>query len=77
MFFIEPPARIDSAINRSLHSLAYQPNRRGTLSTQHITICDMLETKVEKHDEEIQAIFEAIRQLMAPPPQKPKRPIGF
>jgi hypothetical protein len=35
-----------------------------------------LETKVEKHDEEIQAIFEAIRRLMAPP-EKPKRPIGF
>jgi phage regulator Rha-like protein len=35
-----------------------------------------LETKVEKHDEEIQAIFEAIRQLIAPP-EKPKRPIGF
>ena len=26
-----------------------------------------LETKVERHDEEIQAIFEAIRQLMAIP----------
>jgi len=35
-----------------------------------------LETKVEKHDEEIQEIFEAIRRLMAPP-EKPKRPIGF
>jgi len=35
-----------------------------------------LETKVERHDEEIQAIFEAIHQLMAPP-EKPKRPIGF
>ena len=36
-----------------------------------------LEMKIEGHDEEIQAIFEAIRQLMAPPPEKPKRPIGF
>ena len=35
-----------------------------------------LQTKVERHDEEIQAIFEAIRQLMALP-EKPKRPIGF
>ncbi|MDI6779966.1 MAG: hypothetical protein QME25_07235 [Bacteroidota bacterium] len=32
--------------------------------------------KIERHDEEIQAIFEAIRQLMAPP-EKPKRQIGF
>jgi hypothetical protein len=37
---------------------------------------NQLETKVERHDEEIQAIFEAIRRLMAPP-EKPKRPIGF
>lgn len=30
-----------------------------------------LERKIEKHDADIQAIFEAIRQLMAPP-EKPK-----
>ena len=36
-----------------------------------------LEMNVGRHDEEIQAIFEAIRQLMAPPLEKPKRPIGF
>jgi uncharacterized membrane protein len=36
-----------------------------------------LERKIEKHDTEIQAIFEAIRQLMAPTPAKPKRHIGF
>jgi len=35
-----------------------------------------LERKIEKHDTEIQAIFEAIHQLMTPP-EKPKRPIGF
>ena len=35
-----------------------------------------LEHKTEKHDTEIQAIFEAIRQLMKPPEQS-KRRIGF
>ena len=35
-----------------------------------------LERKLEKHDKEIHAIFEAIRQLMTPP-EKPKRRIGF
>lgn len=35
-----------------------------------------LERKIEKHDEEIHTIFEAIRQLMTPP-DKPKRRIGF
>ena len=35
-----------------------------------------LERRVGKHDEEIRAIIDAIRQLMAPP-EKPKREIGF
>jgi hypothetical protein len=37
---------------------------------------DELERRVGKHDEKIDAILEAIRQLMAPP-EKPKREIGF
>lgn len=36
-----------------------------------------LEHKIEKHDGDIQAIFEAIRRLMAPSPIKPKPQIGF
>jgi len=35
-----------------------------------------LEKRVGKHDEEIDAILEAIRQLMAPP-KRPRREIGF
>jgi hypothetical protein len=35
-----------------------------------------LEQKIEKHDTQIQAIFEAIRRLMQPE-EKPKRQIGF
>jgi len=35
-----------------------------------------LERKIEKHDESIEAIFEAIRQLMTPPEKSRKR-IGF
>ncbi len=35
-----------------------------------------LEERMEVHDEEILALFEAIRQLMEPP-EKPGRPIGF
>jgi hypothetical protein len=37
---------------------------------------DQLERKIEKHDEEIKLIFDAIRQLMIPPEPKRKR-IGF
>jgi len=35
-----------------------------------------LERKIEKHDEEIRLIFDAIRQLMTPPEPKRRR-IGF
>ncbi|MDY6839694.1 MAG: hypothetical protein SWH78_17180 [Thermodesulfobacteriota bacterium] len=35
-----------------------------------------LEKHIKDHDEKIEVIFEAIRQLMAPP-EKPKRKIGF
>lgn len=36
-----------------------------------------LEEKISKHDTDILTIFEAIQQLMAPPPESPKRRIGF
>ncbi len=35
-----------------------------------------LERKIESHDEGIRTLFEAIRQLMAPPPPSRRR-IGF
>jgi hypothetical protein len=37
---------------------------------------DPIERKLGDHDEQIQAIFEAIRQLMAPPDTRTKK-IGF
>ena len=51
---------------------------REILSTHKELVLQLrkLEMKVENHDKEIRAIFEAIRQLMAVP-EKPKRPIGF
>ncbi len=36
----------------------------------------LLEQRISRHDAEIHAIFDAIRQLMQPP-EKPKRRIGF
>jgi len=35
-----------------------------------------LERKIERHDEHIRTIFEAIKQLMTPLPA-PRRKIGF
>lgn len=36
-----------------------------------------LERKYGQHDGQIKAIFQAIRKLMEPPPEPPRRPIGF
>ena len=36
-----------------------------------------LEQRIDSHDETIVEILAAIRQLMAPPEPKKKRPIGF
>ena len=36
-----------------------------------------LERRMDKKDNEIMALFEAIRELMAPPPEKPKGKLGF
>ena len=38
---------------------------------------ESLERKFGDHDEKIQLIFEAIKKLLEPPPEKPKRQIGF
>ncbi len=38
---------------------------------------DELERKLGEHDKKFTIVFEAIRQLMAPPPAPPKRRIGF
>ncbi len=36
-----------------------------------------LERKLEKHDGQIIALIDAIRELMEPPPEPKRRPIGF
>lgn len=33
--------------------------------------------QIEEHDKKISVLFDAVRQLMAPPPVPPKRKIGF
>ena len=38
---------------------------------------EALEHKYEKHDNELQAVFDAIRKLLGPPPAPPKRRIGY
>jgi len=51
---------------------------RGIIST-HTELArklEVLEKRIGEHDEQIQAVFEAIRQLMTLP-EKPRKKIGF
>ena len=68
----ERAVKVNIAIMRAFVKL------RGTLDTNRELArkFDELEQRVGKHDEEIAAILEAIRQLMAAP-EKPRREIGF
>jgi phage regulator Rha-like protein len=65
--------RVNIAIMRAFVKL------RQIISTHKELVhkLEELERKIEKYDVDIQSIFEAIRQLMAPPPEKPRRMIGF
>jgi len=52
--------------------------RLRQLLATHKDLAKKLEQLEKKYDEYFRAVFEAIRQLMAPPPpETPKRRIGF
>jgi len=57
---------------------AFVKLRQFAMLNQELTAkLDQLENKVAGHDEAIQQIVDAIRQLMTPPPEPPRRKIGF
>ena len=68
----------DRAVKISINIIKAFVKLREMLSTHKELAHKLaqLERKIEKHDDEIKLIFDAIRQLMAPPEPKSKR-IGF
>jgi len=68
----ERAVRVNIAIMRTFVKLRQMLNLNRELAQKF----SELEQRVGQHDEEIAAILEAIRQLMAPP-EKPRREIGF
>ena len=70
--------RSDRAIEVNIAIMRAFVRLREMVSTQKKLEAKLseLESKIEDHDESIQTIFEAIRQLMAPP-EKPRKRIGF
>lgn len=69
----------DRAVKVSVYIIKVFVKLRQLLSTYKELAAQLkeLERKVGSHDQQIAVLFEAIRKLMAPPPEKPKRPIGF
>ena len=67
------------AVAMSVHVVRAFVKLREMLSTNKELAhkLSQLENKIERHDGEIKAIFNAIRQLMASPPETKKRKIGF
>ena len=51
--------------------------RLRDLLTSHENMARRLNELEKKYDKQFSAVFEAIRQLMTPPPTSKKRPIGF
>jgi hypothetical protein len=68
----ERAVRVNIAIMRAFVRLRQMLETNSELAAKFAE----LEQRVGKHDEEIAAILEAIRQLMALP-EKPRREIGF
>ena len=70
--------RSKTAVKISINIIKVFVKLKEILST-HKDLADkfsQLERRIEKHDKEIYAIFQAIRELMKPP-EKNKRQIGF
>jgi hypothetical protein len=69
----------ETAIQANIAIMRAFVKLREILSTHKELSCKLaqLEKKMEKHDDEIKVIFNAIRQLMAPPPETKKKKIGF
>ena len=60
-----------------LDSRFHGNDRKGRFLTFYERIkLDQIEKHIAEHDEQITAIFEAMRQLMIPP-DTPKKKIGF
>jgi hypothetical protein len=66
-------ARVNIGIMRAFVRLRRLMATPGELVEQ---LAKLTET-VQLHDDQIQAITQVLRQLMQPPPQQPKRRIGF
>jgi hypothetical protein len=69
----------ERAVKISVHVVRAFVKLREMLSThrQLAQKLEALERRLDGHDDQIQALLAAIRELMVPPPEPPKKRIGF
>ena len=51
--------------------------RMRQMLDSHRDLAEKLQTMAEKYDKQFEAVFEILNQLMEPPADEPKNPIGF
>ena len=51
--------------------------RLRQLLASHADLIRRLDDMEKKYDKQVRIVFDAIRELMTPPPDPPKPPIGF
>ena len=66
----------DSAISVNIEIMRAFVQLRRILAS-HEDLARKLNDLEKKYDEQFSIVFDAIRQIMAPPPVPPKRKIGF
>jgi hypothetical protein len=51
--------------------------RLRQILTTHKELAERLAAMEKKYDQRFKVVFDILKQLMEPPPEPPKRPIGF
>jgi hypothetical protein len=64
------------AVEMSVHVVRAFVRLREVIAS-HEELVERVNDLEERYDEQFKGVFDAIRQLMAPPEAKPKRKIGF
>jgi DNA-binding PadR family transcriptional regulator len=67
---------VNIEIMRAFVALRHLGEDRAALARKLDELEQRFEGRLAKHDDQLAQVFEALRQLLEPPPRK-KRPIGF
>jgi hypothetical protein len=75
--FTEQGVAMLSSVLRSKRAVQVNIEIMRALLASNAELARKLAALEKKYDAQFKAVFDAIRELMAPPEPKPRRPIGF